>query len=175
MTKHAGTWMALLLSVCIALAMGFLFAGSADSSGALAGKPNAETLSDNNLVDLLQALPLHLAIRKADISQSVLSVDLIMPSSGWNQERVYRDLYTLSEFGFTKTANVKQVLVRVLEGDRSNRTVSAPLLAAMDARKSSRSALDKKKEMTEDALLSSYLKSHYIMTYTQRWEARTTL
>ncbi|WP_409346601.1 hypothetical protein [Paenibacillus sp. MBLB4367] len=171
MSKLAGIGTALLISVCIALAMSIAFRGSTDSTGALAANRSpVPTLSDDNMVDMLSALPLQLSIKKADWHQSVLSVDLLMPSAASGIERVYRDLYTLSEFGF-QTSNVRQVLVRVLEGRKEAGAAESgyPLLVAMDARKASRSS-SWKREGEGAQTLQDYLQSHYRITYTKKWQ-----
>ncbi|MDF2715926.1 MAG: hypothetical protein K0R28_2851 [Paenibacillus sp.] len=170
MSKLAGMWITLLLSVCIALALSILFKESANSNGVLAdNRSPAKTLSDDNMVDLISTLPLQLSIKKVDWQQTVLSVDLIMPSAASGVERVYRDLYTLSEFGF-QTSNVRQVLVRVLEGRKEEASAGFPLLVAMDARKANRSAAWKR-EGAGAQTLQDYLQSHYRITYTKKWQS----
>jgi len=170
MSKLAGMWITLLLSVCIALVLSILFKESVSSNGVLAdNRTPAKTLSDDNMVDLISTLPLQLSIKKVDWQQTVLSVDLIMPSAASGIERVYRDLYTLSEFGF-QTSNVRQVLVRVLEGRKEEASAGFPLLVAMDARKANRSAAWKR-EGTGAQTLQDYLQSHYRITYTKKWQS----
>ncbi|TXK81414.1 hypothetical protein [Paenibacillus sp. N3.4] len=56
----------------------------------------AAQLTDHNLVDLLVQVPLQLRIRKVELSNSRLSLDLSLLKNA-DTTAVYRDLYTIAQ------------------------------------------------------------------------------
>jgi hypothetical protein len=132
-------------------------------------------VTEENLVDALVALPLHLKIRKADLAASILSVDITAVPGNATAADVYHDLYELALFGRSGSANIRQVLVRVLEpAPGSKDSVSGQLLVAMDARKDEISDPHRPGKMgvyKEDANeRRDFLQSRTRLTFSNRWK-----
>lgn len=126
-------------------------------------------LTDDNLVDALVRLPLQLDIGKADLHQSVLSIDLFVPSGLSEDRTVYHDLYELSQFGLAATSNIEQVMVRVLERQDVEGT-NRQLLLAMDSRREQAGAEGEKGGDPSILNVREFLESRYHLTYTQEWK-----
>ncbi|MEB3103829.1 hypothetical protein [Ferviditalea candida] len=160
-----------IVSIGIAMFLSFLPQLEIDSSKVaeevfrLSGQ---YSLSDGNIVDFMQRLPLRLTIRKVDLSHSILSVDLSVSGEAGHAD-VYHDLYVLAGSGLLETRNVEQVMVRVLDTNAQG-SGSGQLLIAMDARKESmRSGLPLPGKFDPDTA-EQYLRQHAILTYTQNWK-----
>lgn len=126
------------------------------------------SLSDGNIVDFMQRLPLRLTIRKVDLSQSILSVDLSVSGKAGHAD-VYHDLYVLAGSGLLETKNVEQVMVRVLDANAQG-SGSGQLLIAMDARKESMRDLRSASGKFDPYTAEQYLRQHVVLTYTQNWK-----
>lgn len=122
-------------------------------------------LTEQNLVDRLTRLPLMLDIRRADWNATVLEVDLLAYSRP-EQDTVYHDLYELEKLGLAETANVSQVLVRVLQATPGSLR-NGQLLVAMDARKEDKKGTLRTPEGSGE--IQRYLQTRHRMTYTQKW------
>lgn len=161
----------LSLSVAITLALSNLpqLERTVRTGAAIYADPERSRLTDQNLVDALVSLPLELRIIRAELRQSVLSVDLAVPQGKIPERSVYLDLYELSRYGFTATTNVNQVLVRIMELDRED-PHARQLLLAMDARRENRPKVEGKAAESSKLDIKAILQSHYAITLTQKWK-----
>jgi hypothetical protein len=128
-------------------------------------------LSDRNLVDLLVQLPLQLRIRKVELSQSVLSIDLSLPRNV-EEALVYRDLYAIAQMAISRTSNVNQVFVRIM--DYSNATIhtNAQMVLAMAADRDHAQNMDAHLQEVSSILLEQQVKARFHLTYTSNWQER---
>ncbi|KXG43639.1 hypothetical protein [Tepidibacillus decaturensis] len=75
-------------------------------------------LSNDNLVDFISSIPLHLPIKKVIWDHNTLSVDLTLTSDEvLDTEVVYLDLFTLIQKGFVEKNNVNEIFIRVFLKD----------------------------------------------------------
>ncbi|WP_010273866.1 hypothetical protein [Paenibacillus senegalensis] len=124
-------------------------------------------LTDDNLVDKLTQVRLQLALRKVQLHDGILSIDLAAPPNVASS-RVYQDLYELVRFALGDHGNVKQLLVRIMETkDRQER--DGQLLIALDAR-SHDDFLPFPAKESGTSELRQYLQSSFTITYTQAWK-----
>ena len=163
-----------LMSVGIALLVSLLIKSESgnDKAGnvlAVFLQNKGMKMSDQNVVELIAELPLKLRIQKVDWQQSVLSIDLQFTPENHADAVVYHDLYLLSQFGLTQTANVNQVLVRVMTS-QSSTAPSKQLLLAMDARRENIQRGEKQKTDGNPDIWKIYLQTHYRLTLTQQWK-----
>lgn len=128
-----------------------------------------EALSESNLVERMEALPLQLRIARVEWQSSVLSVDLLVTPTTMAKDTVYHDMYELSRFGVTETPNVNQVLVRILRLPTNSKR-DAVLLAALDARRGTSGEREETAAGPDITDVERYLASRYRVTYTQEWK-----
>lgn len=69
-------------------------------------------LTQSNLVDHFTQLGFHIPLQRVEWSGELLMVDFQMISIS-QREHLYSDLYRLSEFAFSQTNNVNQLLIKV--------------------------------------------------------------
>lgn len=160
----------LVLSVIIALALSRLpqLEHTVNTGAKQTIAAGHEQLTEQNLVDALEAIPLGLTIVRADIRQSVLSVDLGIAQGKMPEYAVYDDLYELSQYALTSTANIEQVLVRIMEVHKED-PKSRQLLLAMDARRENRPKSEGKAVDSSKLQTKELIQAHYALTFTQKW------
>ncbi|WP_379129176.1 hypothetical protein [Paenibacillus sp. sgz500958] len=78
----------------------------------------SRTLNENNLVDLLGALPFTLTIDNVGWNNSVLSLDLRVTSNDLEPQQIYKDMALAISFAFQDTTNVNQLLLRIIAEDK---------------------------------------------------------
>ncbi|SET52828.1 hypothetical protein [Paenibacillus sp. NFR01] len=91
-------------------------------------------LRDDNLVDRLADVPFTLPIDSAGWKAGVLTLDLKVTGNDHEPEELYRNMAEAIGFAFQDTANVEQLLLRVLVDDKW--LDSRRLLLAGDIRRS---------------------------------------
>jgi hypothetical protein len=163
-----------VISGLLALAMSGLPKAANFSSSDSAGfgmSDNQVQLTDHNLVDLLVQIPLQLRIRKVQLSQSVLSIDLSLPKNV-EESLVYRDLYAIAQSTITKTFNVNQVFVRIMDYADGSGTAAVQMVLAMEADREHAKNLDARLHEVSSILLEQQIKSRFHLTYTSRWQER---
>ncbi|WP_379162320.1 hypothetical protein [Paenibacillus sp. sgz5001063] len=90
-------------------------------------------LGNNNLVDLLEELPLTLSIDRVGLKGKVLSLDLKVTGNGPEPQVIYQNMALAISFAFQETVNVDQLLLRIVAED--NWLDSRRLLLAGDIRR----------------------------------------
>ncbi|WP_151734470.1 hypothetical protein [Paenibacillus tengchongensis] len=80
-----------------------------------AGRMN---LNDDNLVDVLAALPLTLPVDSAAWNGRVLSLDLKVTGNDHEPRELYGNMAEAITFAFQETGNVGQLLLRVIAEDK---------------------------------------------------------
>jgi hypothetical protein len=162
------------LSGLLALAMSLLPEAtniSPSNSAQTGSSIQVVQLSDRNLVDLLVQIPLQLRIRKVELSQSVLSIDLSLPKNV-EEALVYRDLYAIAQLTITRTSNVNQVLVRIMDYSNATAQTNAQMVLAMAADRDHAQNLDAHLQEVSSILLEQQVKARFNLTYTSRWQER---
>ncbi|HEX7057621.1 MAG TPA: hypothetical protein VF260_10580 [Bacilli bacterium] len=124
--------------------------------------------NNGNIVDFMQQLPLLLKIRKVDLSQSVLMVDLTV-EKGDSASAVFRDFYVLSVAGLRDTENIDRVLVRAVAAP-SMKVGAGALLAAMDARKSRLEAEAAVFPVKDAVSAEDFVRDRFDLTFTTLWK-----
>lgn len=135
------------------------------------GPSAGRQLTEHNVVDVLVQIPLQLRIRKVELTNSTLSVDLNLPRNA-DEEIVVRDLYAITQKLFAGTSNINNVLVRVMDYSATSRSSGGKLLLALDALRDKGKDMAPPAEHESDAVLEQYLRQHFQMTYTDQWRVR---
>lgn len=157
-----------ILSVAVALALSLLV--QLDGHVSVFGTVKAGPVNENNVVDVVSKMQLHLRIRRVEISHSSISIDLLASKATENAD-LMSDLYEIPKTMFASSTNINQVLVRVLDGSKEP-GASAQLIIASDARRERWLPNEPRLKPQGAEELQSYLDSHYRMTYTPRWQER---
>ncbi|GFZ89676.1 hypothetical protein GCM10008018_39850 [Paenibacillus marchantiophytorum] len=131
----------------------------------------AGQLTNENVVDLLVQVPLQLRIRKVELSHSRMSLDLSLPKNA-DSVSVYRDLYTLAQTMLSKTKNVDQVWVRVIDYSGSKESASTQLVLAMVAERENGKDMEKNASDLSLIQLEQQLQNRFRLTYTSRWQQK---
>lgn len=131
----------------------------------------AGELTDNNMVDLLVQVPLQLRIRKVELSNSRMSLDLSLPKNA-DSAAVYRDLYTIAQTMITKTKNVDQIWVRVIDYSGVTDSTSTQLVLAMVAQREYGKDMEKNANELSLIQLEQQLQNRFRITYTSKWQQR---
>ncbi|UQZ81928.1 hypothetical protein SK3146_01084 [Paenibacillus konkukensis] len=128
----------------------------------------AQPVSDNNIVDVMSKVQLHLRISHVELTHAIVSVDLFASPSSEKAE-IIQDMYELSRYFFSGTTNINQVLIRVLDGSKEGGT---SLLLATDARREKwlPGEITPRTQSAEE--MEQYLQSHFRVTYTAKWQQR---
>ena len=95
-------------------------------------QPRVE-LSEDNLVDQMNVLPLDVPIMRVSWDEEVLTLDLKLEAQEMGPEAVYRSMAEAAAFCFYGTTNVRQLLLRVVAEDAW--TGGRHLLLAADIRR----------------------------------------
>lgn len=166
-----------IVSVGIAFGLSYLpqldrLSGSKQNEMTVFRSSKMVQLRDDNLVDSMLELPLHLQIGKVDWDHSILTIDLKAPMTEINPAKILEDMYAITHFGLAETVNVKQVLIRVMDYDQAELTLHRQLLLAVDARRGSLSAEAQQLLKEHKISLNQYLDSQFTTTYTQEWRRR---
>lgn len=128
-------------------------------------------LTENNLVDLLVQVPLQLRIRKVELINARLSLDLSLPKNA-DSAAVYRDLYTIAQTMIMKTKNVNQVFVRVIDYSGVTDSASTQLVLAMVAEREYGKDMEKNASELSLIQLEQQLQNRFRITYTSKWQQR---
>jgi hypothetical protein len=78
---------------------------------------NFSELAQDNLVDVLSALPLHEQLSRAEFRAGTLAVDLKIKSSQAGPAPVYEDMAELAELALLRSSNVQHLRLRVVAED----------------------------------------------------------
>ncbi|WP_133305037.1 hypothetical protein [Paenibacillus pinisoli] len=89
-----------------------------------------EHLTNLNVVDALVGIELHERLGHVEWSNSVLSLELVVPSNAGRPERWFDDVERLIGLSYQQLDNVKRLLIRIVESDGKKKR----LLAAVDVR-----------------------------------------
>lgn len=76
------------------------------------------TLTDENLVNHLVQLDLHVRLSRVELAGSILSVDLKVNEQEFNKTKVYRGMAEVISFAFEHTTTVDQLLLRIVAEDQ---------------------------------------------------------
>ncbi|MDF2962498.1 MAG: hypothetical protein K0S39_4233 [Paenibacillus sp.] len=160
-----------LLSVGVAVTLSFLPQLENGWNSPVFRSVKAQPVSEANIVDVMSKMQLHLRIRKVEVTHAIVSVDLLASPASEKSE-IVQDLYEIPRTMFSRSTNINQVLVRVLDSSKSSTGGGTALLMATDARR--------EKWLPGETVISTqsieemeqYLQSHFRMTYTPRWQER---
>ncbi|WP_147384494.1 hypothetical protein [Paenibacillus sp. 1011MAR3C5] len=105
---------------------------SRDGGGEVAvfrGTP-IEHLTNTNIVDALVGVDLHERLGHVEWGNSVLTLELVVPSDSGRPEHWFDDVERLIGVSYKQLNNVKRLLIRIVESDGKKKR----LLAAVDVR-----------------------------------------
>ena len=128
-----------------------------------------EKFNNENLVDHLVRLPVHLDIQRVDWNHSILSIDLLLDDETVDSTLIYEDLVEISRFGLSSMSNVKQVLVRVFYHEKIDLN-HYQMLIAMDAHRDQWSTSDYEQLQRKKRSADQFLQSHFSLYFTKYWE-----
>ncbi|MGQ3477464.1 hypothetical protein [Paenibacillus sp. TY11] len=128
-------------------------------------------LTDDNLVDTLNELPLTTPIVSVSWEHSVLTLDVKLSKEETTPLEIYQNMAELAAFSFYGTTNVRQLLLRVVTQDEWSG--ERHLLLASDIRRNewTNEALEQLRSR-EGAELPEDLKSRFRVTVTPMWQNR---
>ncbi|NQX64895.1 hypothetical protein HQN90_02025 [Paenibacillus alba] len=144
-------------------------AGLSSSANWSSNRPSE--LTDSNLVDLLVQVPLQLRIRKVELSNSRMSLDLSLPKNA-DSVSVYRDLYTIAQTMINRTKNVEQIWVRVIDYSGTKDSASTQLVLAMVAERENGKDMEKNANELSLIQLEQQLQNRFRLTYTSKWQQK---
>ncbi len=127
-------------------------------------------LSDQNLVDSITNIPLHLEISRVEWNNRDLSLDLSTIIDEGHNAVVFEDLRELIDFCLLETSNVKRVFIRILTTEEAPE--EKQLLIAAEARREDLTLQDLRKVKKDKPTAENYLNSEFSMTYTKLWKDR---
>jgi hypothetical protein len=126
-------------------------------------------LSEDNMVDILGALPLKLPIGSAGWKDGVLSLDLKVTNNDLDPEAIYKDMAKVISFSFQDTANVDQLLLRIIAEDKW--LGSRRLLLAGDIRREEWTReLQEELDLAGNSLLPGRVKAGFRISESDLWE-----
>ncbi|ULO09305.1 hypothetical protein H1230_11325 [Paenibacillus sp. 19GGS1-52] len=128
------------------------------------------TMLDNtNLVDVVGALPLSLPIDSVGWEDHVLSLDLLVTGNDHEPEELYQNMAQVISFAFQETANVNQLLLRIVAEDKW--LGSRRLLLAGDIRRQEWSReLQDELQSAGNSPLTGHLKSGFRISESELWK-----
>ncbi|MCD1260214.1 hypothetical protein B5M42_015490 [Paenibacillus athensensis] len=166
----------IVAAVSAAMAVGLSLLPQLEQSGgqgtveSWSGKRAAQ-MTERNMVDLLVQVPLQLRIRKVELNHSIVSIDLSLPKNA-EPEAVYRDLYRLTQTMTTRTTNINQVLVRVLDYTGATDTASGQLVLALEAGRGEAKDMEPDAGALSQTEMEAQLQNRFHITYTMKWRQR---
>ncbi|MEI7024556.1 hypothetical protein [Paenibacillus sp. y28] len=129
-----------------------------------------ERIDEAGVVDLLTQVRLHADILRVDWRDSIISLDLAVNPAQSGKELIYEDLYNLVNHSFNRTANVKEVMVRVMErGSGAVKPSSMTLLLSMDAQ---RRYMGEPDSWNEALTPEVFVRSRFQMNFTPKWRQK---
>lgn len=157
---------ALLLSSFVTLQSA---GGGAEQSKEVLWSEGKFILTDENLVDVFHDLSLHTPISKVKWSKNVLTVDLKVTENSFIPSDIYIDMASIASFSMEHTANVNQLMLRVLAEDEW--AGAKHLLLSADVRRSQwdREDLMKLREWKSSELPRELIQRFH-MTETNLWK-----
>jgi hypothetical protein len=167
-------WMTRILVttlVSVVVAIGISMVSKLDEVSGVFKTQKAQHVSELNIVDVVSKMPLHLRIRRVEVTHAIVSIDLLATSNSEHGD-VVKDLYEIPTSLFASSTNINQVLVRVLDGSKEQPNGGTNLLVATDARREKWVPGDPKARPGSTDELLQYLDSHFRMTYFPKWQER---
>ncbi|TDF99341.1 hypothetical protein [Paenibacillus piri] len=161
----------LLLSTGVALALSLLPKMENGWNSPVFRSVKAQPVSENNIVDVMSKMPLHLRIRKVEVNHAIVSVDLLA-SPASEKDDIVQDMYEIPRTFFSRSTNINQVLIRVMDSPTAGNGATATLLLATDARREKWLPSETVFMPLSIEEMEQYLQSHFRMTYTTKWKNR---
>jgi hypothetical protein len=158
------------ISISLAVGLSFLPELNSDSmlgDRAMPVQGNLQ-ISNQNLVDYMVQLPIHLDLYKVSWEHHTLSLDLVLEDTLYSKKAIQQDLFEICYFGLTQVNNIQDIRVRIMlkgSGDQSSQLVMA---MEMKPTKNAAENLKAYKQGEKDPLL--FLQSHTSLTYTSLWK-----
>ncbi len=156
------------LSIAVASALSYL--SQLDESLSVFRSVKAHPVSENNIVDVVSKMQLHLRVRRVEVNHAVVSIDLLAVKTSAKSEML-RDLYEVPTMMFASSTNINQVLVRVLDASGDREGNPQPLVA-VDARREKWLPKEAGLRSGTAEELQQYLDNRFRMTYTFKWQER---
>lgn len=157
-----------LISIAFALLLSQIPYFQASQHSAVFRQKKEINLSENNIVDVMQQIPIYLRVHKVEVSPTMLSVDLLLSDRTAEQPYVFHDLYEMPRFLFQQTENMAHIFIRVLESG-SNKNENPSLLVAVGARREQFTGDKPGAAKMTSASMEQYVRSHYRLIETSRW------
>ncbi|WP_314585401.1 hypothetical protein [Paenibacillus terrigena] len=128
-------------------------------------------IHSNNLVDVLEELPLQMHIGRVVWSGTTLTLDLNVGNTPDAAQDIYTHMQQIILFSFTQTTNVKQLFLRFVTPDDGS-TSTKRLLLAVDASRDDWDRADLEMLRALTIGLSPEVKDKLHLRYTALWNKK---
>lgn len=160
----------ILTTISVAVVIGLSALSWLDEKTGIFRTVKAQPVSEQNIVDVISKMQLHLRIRRVDLNYSIVSIDLLAAKTTETND-IVKDLYEIPKVFFDVSSNINQVQLRILDGG-SNQEGTPQLLIATDARREKWLPGESGLHLQSTVELQQFLDTHYRMTYTPKWQDR---
>jgi len=122
-------------------------------------------LNDENLVDYMASMPLHLGLRQIDWREPLLYIDLYVKHDEVDRDQIFTDIQELSIFSLQAMKNVQNVFLRVYDA----RHGEPSLLLAVSADSSQLKRLHAEDEVVAEVDPERYVRERFRVQQTSHW------
>ncbi|MFD7523968.1 MULTISPECIES: hypothetical protein [Paenibacillus] len=126
-------------------------------------------LTEANLPDYVNGLPLQLRVRKVELTHSILSLDLLLPGTA-EKKVVYGDLLRIAQSSLLRTSNISRVFVRIVEYGAKPGENGPQLVLAMEAARTEAKGLSSLKGTDGEEKVAAELQRRFLLTFTKKWQ-----
>jgi hypothetical protein len=163
-----------VLSVCIAWLLSFLPELKSHQSNELNElqvftNDNPFTLTEENIVDWIVTVPLHLELKRVDWSDRILSVDFEVGTSIESSKVIFNQLLDFVYYGLGGTTNVDRVWVRLVQTPVGEGQQPRRLLLALDAHRAQISEEDYNLWKSQQISVEDLIERRFQLTVTPQW------
>lgn len=127
------------------------------------------TLTENNLVDWVVTVPLHLELIRVDWSDRILSVDFEVGTPMESSDVIFNQLLEFVYYGLGGTTNVNRVWARLVQSPEGDEQQSKRLLLALDAHRSQISERDYEIWKNGQISVEQLIERRFQLTVTPQW------
>lgn len=163
-----------VLSVCLAWLLSYLpelqsNLPNAQNELQVFKNDHAVTLTEDNIVDWIVTIPLHLELKRVDWSDRILSVDFEAGTPLESSKVIFNQLLDFVYYGLGGTTNVDRVWVRLVQNSVGETQQPKRLLLALDANRAQISEEDYERWKSDLMSAEDLINSRFQLTMTPQW------
>lgn len=164
--------MAVIAAAAILLLSGVYYFQS-KKEGIIAGwnHSGSTIVTEFNVADLIVHLPVSLRVRKVELSQTMLSLDLNVSKSA-DAAVIYRDLYRITYYMNKHTSNVNHLFIRIIDYSSQTPSGKGLILLALDADRDQFKSLRTLSSNYNTQEMKSLLQSQFHLLFTKEGQQR---